>query len=187
MRGIGVGMAVLCWAATLCGQTPPQPPAGLETSWEIGPVIQDLGAHVGRLLPALDRVDVRAWLDRGASETYLEQLQSSREQARAVQDESGNLTHNPERLAGGMSLLFRLDGLDLMLLSLEDGMRRYQNPRDAEALASLRAQAGPSRDRLERYLVQLAAEQEQQLRVMDEEAQRCRALVTAPQTAGKKK
>jgi hypothetical protein len=187
MRGIGVGTAVLCWAAALCGQTPPQPLAGLETSWEIAPVIQDLGAHVGRLVPALDRVDVRAWVDRGASETYLEQLQSSREQARAVEDDSESLAHNPERLAGGISLLFRLEGLDLMLLSLEDGMRKYQSPRDAEALASLRAQAGPSRDRFERYLVQLAAEQEQQLRVMDEEAQRCRALVTAPNTAGKKK
>ena len=187
MKGIGVGTAVLCWATALCGQTPPQPPAGLETSWEIVPVIQDIGAHAGRLLPALDRVDVRAWIDRGASETYLEQLQSCREQARALQDESGNLTHNPERLAGGMSLLFRLEGLDLMLLSLEDGMRKYQTSRDAEAMASLRAQAEPSRDRFERYLVQLAAEQEQQLRVMDEEAQRCRALVTAPKTAGKKK
>jgi cation transport regulator ChaC len=66
-------------------------------------------------------------------------------------------------------------------------MRKYQTSRDAEAMASLRAQAEPSRDRFERYLVQLAAEQEQQLRVMDEEAQRCRALVTAPKTAGKKK
>jgi hypothetical protein len=187
MKRLGVGTAVLCCAATLSGQTPPRPPAGLETTWEIAAVIQDIGAHAGRLLPALDRVDVRAWLDRGASETYLEQLQSSREQTRAIQDESQSVARNPERLAAGIALLFRLEGLDLMLLSLEDGIRKYQNPREAEALASLRAQAGPSRSRFERYLVQLAAEQEEQLRVMDQEAQRCRALVTAPKTAGKKK
>ncbi len=187
MKGIGVGMAVLCWTATLCGQTAPQPPAGLETSWEIAPVIQEIGAQAGRLLPALDHVDARAWLDRGASETYLEQLQSSREQALALQEESQRLARNPERLAGGMALLFRLEGLDLMLMSLEEGMRKYDHPRDAEALASLRAQSDSSRDRFERYLVQLAANQERQLRVMDEEAQRCRALVTAPKTAGRKR
>jgi hypothetical protein len=180
-------MALLGWAATLGGQTLPPAAAGLETSWDIAPVIQEIGAQAARLLPALDHVDVRAWVDRGASETYLEQLQSSREQARAVQEESQSLARNPERLAGGMALLFRMEGLDVMLLSLEEGMRKYQNPRDAEALASLRAQGGSSRDRFERYLVQLAANQEQQLRVMDEEAQRCRALVTAPKTAGKKK
>jgi len=45
---------------------------------------------------------------------------------------------------------------------------------------ALSAENGANRSRLERYLVNLAADQEQQLQVMDSEAQRCRALLTAP-------
>jgi len=184
-----VGITVLCGAATLGGptQTPAQRTAGVETSWDIAPVIQEIGAEAGRLLPALEHVDVRSWIDQGASETYLEQLESCREQARAVQQESQNLASNPERLSSGMALLIRMQGLDAMLLSLEQGIRKYQSPRAAEALASVQAQGWASRDRFERYLMQLAADQEQRLRVMDEEAQRCRAIMTAPHTAGKKK
>ena len=159
----------------------------METSWEIAPAIQEIGAQYGRLLRALDRADVRSWIDQGASETYLEQLQSIREQTRAVQEECQSVARNPERLASGLALLFRLDDLDVLLLSLEQGMRKYQSSRDAEALAGLQAQGAVSRSRFKRYLAQLAADEEQRLRVMDEEAQRCRAIVTAPQTAGKKK
>jgi hypothetical protein len=187
-RGL-IEVAVLSYTAALCAhaQTPTPAAAGVETSWDIAPVIQEIGAQAGRLLPALDQVDVRSWVDQGASETYLEQLDSSRQQARVVQQESQNLARSPERLTSGMALLFRIESLDAMLLSLEQGMRKYQSTRAAEILANVQAQGGPSRDKFERYLMQLAADQEQRLRVMDEEAQRCRAIVIAPKTAGKKK
>jgi len=84
-------------------------------------------------------------------------------------------------------VLFRIQALETMIGSLEQGMRKYQTPADAAALAALSAENGANRSRLERYLVNLAADQEQQLQVMDSEAQRCRALLTAPSQPPRKR
>ena len=76
-----------------------------------------------------------------------------------------------------------------MMGSLAEAMRKYQSASDAQALTSLVAEMGASRDRLEKYIVNLAAEREQDLEVMDREAQRCRGLVTQtpPAKSGRKK
>jgi hypothetical protein len=157
-------------------------------SWEIAPVLQEIAAHAGRLLPQLDKVDAHAWVAKGASDTYLAQLQSCKDQARALAADARTLSANPEHLSAILEVLFRIQGLDTMLASLEEGMRRYQGPSAAQQLAGLAAEGGASRDRLQRYVVNLAAEREQELQVMDKEAQRCRGLVTqAPPKTGRKK
>jgi hypothetical protein len=185
------GLPVFACAAVLLAQPPAAPqhpiPAGLETAWEIAPVLQEVAAHAGRLLPQLDRVDAQAWVAKGASDTYMAQLQSSKDQARALAAGAKALAASPERLSAILELLFRMQGLDTMLLSLEEGMRKYQSPAAAQQLAGIAAENGAGRDRLERYAVNLAAEREQELAVMDKEAQRCRGLVTqAPPKAGRK-
>jgi hypothetical protein len=183
-----------CAAALFAqAQTPRQPAGdqshtGLETEWDIAPVLQAIGAHALRLLPALDRVDARSWVDQGASETYAEQLQASKDQAKALAEDAKSLAKSPERLSASLELLFRMQGLETMLASVEEGVRKYQSPKDAQSLAGLQAQNGVNRDRFQRYLVNLAGEREQELQVMDKEAQRCRALLTAPAAKpGKKK
>lgn len=188
---------VLLCSAALYGQTqagpgaaaPAQPaPAGLETAWEIAPVLQEISAHAGRLLPVLDRVDARMWVNKGASETYLEQLQSAKEQAQALADGAKALARNPEKLSAGLTVLFRIQALEAMLGSLVEGLRRYQGPQEAQTLASLAAENGANRDRFQNYLVNLAADEEQRVEVMDREAQRCRSQVVAqPPRSGKKK
>jgi hypothetical protein len=165
---------------------PAQQPAGLETSWEIAPVIDGIATHAERLLTALERVDARAWINKGASETYLQQLQSSQEQAKALAAGAKALARNPEHVSAGLVVLFRVQSLETMLLSLEEGLRKYQSPAEAQALAALVAEDGANRDRLQAYLVNLAAEQEHQFKVMDQEAQRCRAI-SLPASPGKKK
>jgi hypothetical protein len=194
-------LAFFC-AAALCGQAqqgatgapapqPPasQPPAGLETDWEMAPVLEEMAAHAGRLLPELDRVDARSWVNKGASETYLEQLESSKQQARALADGAKALAGDPEKLSAGLVVLFRIQALEAMLGSLVEGLRRYQGAEEADRLASLSAENGANRDRFQHYLVDLAADQEQRVQVMDKEAQRCRGLLAAPAPprAGKKK
>ena len=175
-----------CSLAPLFGQ--PQTPAqGLETSWEIAPAIQAIGAHAERLLPALDRVDARSWVNRGASETFVQQLDMSKQQARALADGAKALAGNPERLSVGLVVLFRIQGLENLLGSLAEGLRKYQSPSDAQQLVALAAEDGSNRDRLQNYLVNLAAAQEQQLHVMDQEAQRCRNLISMPPPPPRKK
>jgi hypothetical protein len=161
-------------------QRPTSAAPGLETQWDIAPVLMEIGEHSGRLLPALDRIDARAWVEQDASETYAELLQSCKDQTRMVGDTARELARNPERLASSIDLFIRLQSLDVMLLSLEEGIRRYQTPAAAQALAALVAQNSASRERFQRYIVNLANAREQELAVMDREAQRCRGLVTAP-------
>ena len=175
-------------AVALYGQAQtPQPQAGLETDWDIAAVLQRIGDHGGRLLQALDKVDAKNWVAQGASETYEEQLQSSKDQARALTIDSKALARNPEKLSAGLQLYFRVQGLNTMLGSLEEGMRKYQSSDGAEALTRVAAEGSADRERLQQYLVSLSQEQEQQLQVMDKEAQRCRALLAAPPQTSKRK
>jgi hypothetical protein len=175
----------LC-ALAVCGQAPPRP--GLETKWEIAPVLQEIADHAERLLPLLDKIDVQPWVEKGASDTYAAQLQSSKEQARALAVEAKALAANPERLAASLQLLFRIQAVETMLASLGEGVRRYQSAADAQALATAAARNGAARDRLQRYVVNLADERERDLLVMDREAQRCRDVFTQipPKTTRKR-
>lgn len=180
---------VFVCAAAVYGQGSSNPPVqGLETPWEMTPVLQELSAHAGRIQPLLDRMNVNAWVEKGASDTYVAQRQSAKEQAGALAIESAALARNPEKLSGALQVLFRLQAMETMLSSLGDGARRYQSARDAQELATVAAQSGAGRERLQRYIVNLAAEREQEFEVMDREAQRCRGILTqAPPKSTRKK
>lgn len=177
-RPLGRFVVFAC-AAALYAQTPQggTSPAGLEVTWEIAPVLQDIAVHAERLLPLLDKINPQAWVAKGASDTYVEQLQSAKEQARALVTESKALAANPEQLSAALRVHFRILGLETMLGSLGEGARRYQ-AKDAQTLAAAVAENGFGRDRLQQYVVNLAAAREQEFRVMDREAQRCRGIVT---------
>jgi hypothetical protein len=168
-----------------------QTAAGLETPWEIAPVLLAMSDHSMRLLAVLDRFDANTWLEKGASPTYAEQLQSCKEQVKAVADTARTLSRNPEQLAASLELLIRMQSLDTMLASLEEVIRKYQDPARAQDLVGLEAENGANRDRFQQYLVSLAADREHALQVMDKEAQRCRSLLalpaSAPSKTGKKK
>lgn len=185
-------IALLCAVAAFAQAQATNPPsAGLEPAWDIAVVVQEIGAHADRLLPILNQLDAQAWVAKGASDTYVEQLESSRQQVGACASEARALSRNPEKLSGALQLFFRLEGLATMLNSLQEGARKYQDPRVAESLSALFAEGGANRERLRTYIVNLAVEREHQFEVMDREAQRCRATLMAPppppKTSGRKK
>ena len=164
----------------------PSPAAGLENPWEIAPVLQEISAHAGRILAELDRSDPKQWIEKGASETYAEQLQTSKVQAKALQDGALALSRNPEQLAAALVVFFRIQSLDTILASVQEALRKYQSTAEAQSLAGLEAESGANRDRLQRYVVNLASDRERQLKITDQEAQRCRAALTALPTAASK-
>lgn len=176
-------LAAAIWAQN--GQQTPAQPSGLEAPWTIAPVIDEIGAHAGRLLTALDAIDTKAWVAKGASETYGDQLQSCKVQAKALADGAKELAKSPEQLAVSIELFFRLQAVETMLGSLEEGLRKYKSPAEAQALAALEAEVSPNRDRFQRYIIELAGDRERQLKITDQEAQRCRAALTAPPTSSK--
>ena len=187
-----VCFSICAWAACAvlaCAQTSSQrpQPAGLETDWDIAPAIQKLSAYVAEVEAALGKIDARAWIEQGAPETYAEQVQSTREQAHFLAESAKALAQSPQRLSAGLDFYFRLGTVETMLVSVQEGLRKYQSPADAQALASLAAQGGADRYRFQQYLINLAAEREQELSVMDKEAQRCRAQITGQAPAPKPK
>ena len=123
-------------------------------------MLQELGTHAGRVLAVLDQLDARDWVSKGASETYVDQLDSSKQQARALGDEAETLSRSPEKLSGSLQLFFRLEGLQNMINSLQEGARKYQGPQVAQALAAAYAEGGANRERFRSYIINLAAERE---------------------------
>jgi len=187
LRGLIVCACAGAFSAQTQAPSSPQQPAGLESDWDIAAVLQQIGAHAARVLPALDRADAQAWAAKGAPQAYADQLQWSKEQARALASDASALAANPEALSAELQVLFREQGLETLLGSVAEAMRKYQSPDAAQALIALTAESGGDRDRLEGYVVNLAAEREKEYQVMDREAQRCRALAIPPATPAKKK
>lgn len=159
-------------AAVLYGQA--AQPAGIAPVWDVRKMLQEVAAHAERLLPVLNQIDAKEWMARGASETYADQLESCKVQCKAVAEIAQDLGRQPERLSGSLDLYFRLHALDLMLVSVQEGIRRYHNPAVADMLAAVAAEKSADRRGFEQFLIDLAAQREQQIVLMDNEAQRCR-------------
>src|SRR5581483_8357261 len=142
-------------------QTAPRQPAassaGLETDWDIAPVLLEIAKHTDNLQPALDRINARAWVDQGASETYADQVQLCKDTAKTVADTARALAQNPEQLAASIDLFIRAQNLEVMLISLQEGIRKYQTAADAQALAAVDVQGSASRSRFQQYIINLAA------------------------------
>ena len=119
------GSALVICAAALRAQAPTQNQVvGMESDWEIAATLQAIGVHADRLLPMLEKIDVSAWVEKGASDTYLAQLQSSKVQARALVENAKMLAASPQKLSASLELFLRMNGLETMLTSLEEGIRK---------------------------------------------------------------
>jgi hypothetical protein len=77
-----------------------------------------------------------------------------------------------------MDLYFRLEALEFSSRALNEGVQRYADRPAAEQLATYLARNFESRQRFREYLKDLATNVEQNYKIADEEAQRCRALVS---------
>ena len=64
---------------------------------------------------------------------------------------------NPETLSAELQVLFREQGLETLLGSVAEAMRKYQSADAAQELVALAAESGADRDRLQQYVVNLAA------------------------------
>jgi hypothetical protein len=170
-------------AAALCGQD-----KGVETDYDIRPVLKDIAAHAQRLVPVLEQLDAKGMVQNGAPETYAAQVDQSKVQAKALATEAVVLANSPEKVSADLQTFFRMQSLEKTISSIEEGVRKYWNPAVADMLNSIMAENGQSRERFQKYIVDLAAEHEQECAVMDHEAQRCRGILAKqPQKTEKKK
>jgi hypothetical protein len=153
--------------------------------WDIRVVLKEISAHAGRLGQFLEKTDPTGWVEKGVPDTYVAQWKSLTGQARGLSVETLELAGNPERLAPALKTFFRMQSLEFMLGSFAEGVRRYQDAGQANALIALGAENGVNRERLQSYIVDLASEREKEYEIMDREAQRCRGMLVRQPPAAK--
>jgi hypothetical protein len=174
MRARSYGGLLLAGALATCAYGQEK---GIEPDWDMRPVLKEIAAHAQRLIPVLEQIDTKGMVKNGAPETYASQINESKVQAKALADEALVLSNAPEKLSADLTTFFRMQSLEKTLVSVEQGLRKYWNPALADLLSSQMAQNGPSRERFQHYIVDLAAEHEQEYAIMDHEAQRCRGAL----------
>jgi len=166
---------LLFWAGA-CSIPAQQP--GMQNEWDIHQTLAAIALHADRLASFVDQIQPEKWLAAGAPQAYVAQAKTCRNEVRGVAAASRELSRNPEKLTGALELLFRIRTLESMLGSLGEGLRKYQNPPMADLLTAALAENLNNRDRLQQYVLELATEKEQEFRVADEEAQRCRQSIS---------
>ncbi|HEX4274254.1 MAG TPA: hypothetical protein VHZ74_02815 [Bryobacteraceae bacterium] len=163
------GLATLLFCCAAFPQQPDQ---------EIVAVYNQISQRAARLEPMLQQLHPKDWIAHGAPDTYLAQWTTAIEQFRAIQSDMSALAQQPEVMTESMKALFRIQTANQMLGSLMGGVRKYQNPALADLIESVAAEAGADIERIERHLVEIAGEKEQQFSIVDREAQRCRATLS---------
>jgi hypothetical protein len=161
--------ATFCQLAT-AQQSTPDP--------QIVAAFNGISAHAARMEPMLQQLKPDDWVAKGAPDTYVTQFNSAIEQMHAIQSEMSALAQHPEQMTECMKALFRVQSSHRALISLMEGLRRWQNPALAELIESVAAEDRTDLDLVEQYVLQLATEKDQQYAVVDSEAQRCRATLS---------
>jgi hypothetical protein len=148
--------------------------AGMQNEWDIHKTLDAIALHADRLAPFVEQIHPENWIAAGAPQTYVAQAKTCRNEAKGVAAAARDLSRGPEKLTGALQLLFRIRTFETLLGSLGEGVRKYQNPPMAEMLNSALAENSGNLDRLQQYILELATAREQEFRVADQEAQRCR-------------
>ncbi len=149
-------------------------PAGLAPEWEVRKQLADLVSQTERLAPLISQIEPKTW--EGAPEAYIAQQKSILAQIQHAAQVVSALSRQPDRMTLALDVYFRLQTLESQVLSLSDGIRRYQNPAVADLLTSLTNETAASRERLREYVKELVAMREQERELLEKEAQRCRSL-----------
>jgi D-hexose-6-phosphate mutarotase len=178
----GFGMVIGCAAWSQ------QQPAGLETPWDVRKILADLTAQTNQLKPLLTQLNPQQWVDKGASSTYVLQWQAAQRQVADVLVSSQRLSQKTDSLSQALDTYFRLEALEVTVRSLDEGAQRYGARGMADKLAGFVARSFDGRQRFRDYLQDLAASTEQNFTIADQEAQRCRGIISkeAPSSSKKK-
>ncbi len=163
-------LATLVFSCGAFSQQQPDP--------QVVAIFNGISQHATRIEPMLQQLRPNDWVAKGAPDTYVAQWNSELEQLRAIESDMSALAQHPEQMTECMRALFRVQAAHQTLNSLMDGLRHYQNPPLAELIESVAAEDQSNIDRLEKYVLQLASEKDQQYAVVDAEAQRCRATLS---------
>lgn len=176
VRSALVLFGILLPSGLIAQQSAPLPQsAGIRAPWDLEKTITALNTDTNRLRPVLEQIKPAEWEAKGASAGYQDQHKLVLSQLRSISHIGQQLTKEPERLTIALDLFFRLESLELNLESFSEGVRRYHNPAVSELIDGMRSQGSAARLGLREYVVELAAAKEQEFKIIDNEAQKCRS------------
>lgn len=161
------------FSSELCAQ-------GVLAPWDLSRTALALAEQAERLTPVLQQLAPQQWETKGAPAAYTSQWRSTQNEVAYLANAARNLQKQPEKLTAALETYFRLQSVEVQLGSLVEGVRRYQNPAIGDLLMSILAANSGNRDQLRQYISDLASAKEQEFRIADQEAQRCRGTVPRP-------
>jgi len=192
-----VVIAVFIAGADAAGQQPPPPratqattDAGVETPWDARKLLFELNDRNQQLKPLLESIDPQEWFDqKGAPSTYISQWHTAQDELKYAETSVKKLSLETESVAACLDAYFRMEALESTERSLLEGVRKYGERTVAEQLEQLIARNFNDRERFRTYMVDLSLNKEHMFKIADQEAQRCRGMISkeAPQAVKKPK
>jgi site-specific recombinase len=162
------------FASVLVGQTEPS----VAPEWDIRTNMQSLVADVRLFEPLLRRLDPEHWVKRGAPEAYVQQLTSSQQAMEQLNAATDQLSRSPEKLSAALNVFFELERMETLMKSLRDGARKWQSEDLSNRITEALAANTTHHERLRQHVRDLAVTREQEFHIMNQEAQRCRGMLT---------
>jgi hypothetical protein len=165
------------------------PPAGLQAPWDIRQMLAALNAQNERMRPLLEQMHPQEWLDNGAPPAYVSQYQDARTRMDDVIRAVQNLSQQTESLSVALDTYFRMEALETVARSVDECIRKYGERQTADQLSALIGQNFDNRQKFREYLRDLSVQREQECKIADEEAQRCRGMISkeAPSSGNTRK
>jgi hypothetical protein len=158
------------------GQKPD--PGGIIGAWDAAAQIRALAQRVRGIEPVLTAIKPEEWIEKGAPQAYVRQLQSTQLEMRNLVASTERLAHRPEQLSAALDTYFLMQNMEQLAGSLSEGVRRYQSNELADQLIQALTSNALDRDQLKAYILDLVKMREQEFQVANEEAQRCRATIS---------
>ncbi|MBV8807484.1 MAG: hypothetical protein JO033_02320 [Acidobacteriaceae bacterium] len=165
-----------------------QAESGLENPWDVRNIIDTIQKETDGLRPILAELNPQQWYDqKGAPSTYISEWHTAQKQLDDIALSTRLLSQKTDSLSLALDEYFRLEALDVTSRTLQEGARKYAVRAVADRLDQFVARNFNNRERLRDYLRDLAANQEQDFKIADQEAQRCRGMISQEPASNLKK
>jgi hypothetical protein len=175
-------------SSSTASQNHAPPPEGLQAPWDIRQMLTALNAENEKMKPVLEQMHPQQWLDNGAPPAYVSQYQAARTRMDDVIRSVKGLSQQTDSLSAALDTYFRMESLEISARSVYECVKKYGERTSAEQLSEVIAQNFNNRQKFREYLRDLSVQREEEFKIADEEAQRCRGMISkeSPSTTSRK-